>query len=177
MKEGKVGHAISLYYDEYAAYISNPSPHDLEYDVDICEAITAMIKDVDNKFFNFRGEKTKDLFPSWKCNVILDTDEITETKVFGEYVEIVGYEGLDHDKAALSFETLYNYFDICVEDEEIPYSWKRVEEETDTSFKITLTTKEKNVKIEHHFKMEKPLYSTSKQEVYSAYTLVRFSEK
>ena len=176
MDEGKVGHAITLAYDEYAAYKSNATPHNLEDDLDLCEAFSAMVKDVDNKFFSFRGEKTKDIFPSWKCNVILDTDDIAETKVYHAHIEIVGYEGLDHDKGALAFETLYGYFDMCVEDGEIPYSWERTEKETDTSFEITLTTKDKNVKVVHHFKVKEEFYNGKKQEVFSAYSLIRFSE-
>lgn len=176
MDEGKVGHAVTLLYDEFSAYKSTSSPHDLEDDLDLCEAYSAMVKDVDNKFFSFRGEKTKGVFSSWESNVILDTDDVAYTTVFSEYIKIVGYEGIEHDEAALAIDTLYGYFNMCVEDGEIPYSWKETEKQTDTAWKITLTTKEENLKVVHHFEMKEQFFNGKYQDVYSAYTLIRFSE-
>ena len=176
MNKGKVGHRISLYYDEYLAYMENPSPHNLEDEPYMCDAFTAMINDVDNKFFNFRGPKTEDLFPTWESNVVIDKYEVAETKVRREYILMTAYEGLDHDTAAIAFDSLANYFDGCIEDEDVPYTWVKTEEQTEDAFKITLVTSEKNVKVEHHFTKKINEYSLEKNLVYSAHTMIKYNE-
>lgn len=177
MTRGKVGHRISLYYDEYLAYMKNPSPHNLEDEPYMCDAFTAMINDVDNKFFNFRGAKTEELFPTWESNVLMDTYEVAETKVRREYILMEAYEGPDHDTAAIAFDSLSNYFDGCIEDEDLPYTWVRTEEQTEDAFKITLVTSEKNIKVEHHFTKEINEYSLEKNLVYTAQTIIKYFDE
>jgi hypothetical protein len=177
MTRGKVGHRVSLYYDEYLAYMKNPSPHNLEDEPYMCDAFTAMINDVDNKFFNFRGKKTEELFPTWESNVVLDTYEVAETKVRREYILMEAYEGPDHDTAAIAFDSLSSYFDGCIEDEDLPYTWVKTEEQTEDAFKITLVTNEKNIKVEHHFTEEVNKYSLEKNLVYTAKTILKYSDE
>lgn len=176
MTEGKVGFAVYLYFDEYLAYMANPSPHNLEDEPYMCDAFTAIINDVDNKFFNFRGPKTDSPFPKWHSNVILDTYEVSETLVFHNFVQLEGYTGTDYDTAALAFDSLDSYFAGCIEDEDVPYTWESEGEQTENAYKITLTTTDKNIMVEHHFKQEEQKYTVDKKMEYSAYTILRFSE-
>lgn len=172
--EDKVGFAISLYFDEYTSYMLNPSPHNLEDDAYMCDAFAAMIEDADNKFFNFRGKRSNSAFPKWESNVILDELEVVQTMVFHDYIKLTAYTGTNFMRASAQLESHYYYFAGCVEDEEIPYSWTTVDEQSEDHYKAIVTTKDKNVQVEHYFETEKPLYDGDTTERFSAYTIIRY---